>query len=87
MEYVELLSTGLKTIYTIAPSLLRLIILNQTTKLLFVVYRKVQRWVHSYFYFILMTRQIVPRNYHFEFLPMTQMCFTQVISYNILKQL
>ena len=71
MEYVELLLTGLK----IAPSLLPLTILNRAMK----------RWVHSYFYFILMTYQTALRNYHFEFL-LTQICFTQVISYKILKQ-
>ena len=41
---------------------------------------------HSYFYYILMTCQIVPRNYHFESLLMIQICFIQVISYIILKQ-
>ena len=41
---------------------------------------------HSYFYFILMTCQTALRNYHLEFFDeQTQMCCTQVISYNILK--
>ena len=75
MEYVELLLTGLKTTYMIAPSLLPLTILNRTMK----------RWVHSYFYLILISFQSGLRNYHFEFL-LTQICLTQVISYNILKQ-
>ena len=76
MEYVELLLTGLKTTCMIAPSLLPLTILNRAMK----------RWVHSYFYFILMTCQTALRNYHLEFFAkQTQMCFTQVISYNILK--
>ena len=76
MEYVELLLTGLKTTYMIAPSLLALTILNRAMK----------RWVHSYFYFILMTCQTALRNYHLEFFDeQTQMCCTQVISYNILK--
>ena len=86
MEYVELLLTGLKTTYMIAPSLLRLTILNPTMKRLSVVYRKRQRLVRSYFYYMLMIYQIVPRNYHVESLLMIQMCFTQVISYIILKQ-
>ena len=72
MEYGELLLTSLKTTYTIAPSLLRLTILNPTMKRLLVVYRKDQRLVRSYFYYILMICQIVPRNYHFESLLMTQ---------------
>ena len=57
MEFVELRLTGLKTTYMIAPSLLPLTILNRAMK----------RWVHSYFYFILMTCQTALRNYHLEF--------------------
>jgi len=42
--------------------------------------------VGFYFYYILMICQIVTRNYHLESLLMTRMCFTQMISYIILKQ-
>ena len=87
VEYVELLLTGLKATYIIAPSLLRFTILNPTMKRLLVVYRKDQRLVRSYFYCVLMICQIVPRNYHFESLLMKiQICFTQMISLIMLKQ-
>ena len=76
----------LKTTYIIAPSLLRLATLNPAMIRLFVVYHKGQSWVHSYFYFILMTCLTARRNYHFEFLLMTQICFTQVISCNIFSK-
>ena len=82
MEYVELLLTGLKITYIVAPTVK---IGDTKSSYVTIVCGMPQESTlgPSYFYFILLTCQTALRNCHFEFLQMAQICFTQVISYNI----
>ena len=61
MVYVEILSDGLKTTYTIdiVIKLSKLVTLSEAVTPLSVVYLKGQLWVHCYFYFMLMICQTV----------------------------
>ena len=79
MVYVEILSDGLKTTYTILIRLSKLVTLYLAVRPLSVVYLKGQVWVHCYFCFILMICQTVKVNYPSESLLMALICFIQVI--------
>ena len=74
MVYVEILSDGLKTTYTIVIRLSKLVTLYQAVRPLSVVYLKGQLWVHCYFCFILTICQTVQANYPSESLLMTLIC-------------
>ena len=64
--YVEILSDGLKTTYTIVIKLSKLVTLYLGVRPLFVLYLKGQLWVHCYFCFILMISQTVQANHPSE---------------------
>ena len=64
--YVEILSDGLKTTYTIVIKLSKLVTLYLGVRPLFVLYLKGQLWVHCYFCFILMICQTVQANHPSE---------------------
>ena len=72
MVYVEILSDGLKTTYTIRLS--KLVTLYLAVRPLSVVYLKGQLWVHCYFCFILTICQTFQANYPSESLLMTLIC-------------
>ena len=74
MVYVEILSDGLKTTYTIVIKFSKLVTLYQAVRPLSVVYLKGQLWVHCYFCYILTICQTVQANYLSESLLMTLIC-------------
>ena len=76
MVYVELLLNGLKVIYAIGLNLLKLVIPDLVVKLLLVEYQKDQPWVPN-----------CSNKLPFRCLLMIQICFIQVITYNILNLL
>lgn len=73
MAYVEYPSTGLKSIFTIALSLLRLVPANLMLKPLLVEYHRDQLWVLYYSYFISMIYLTAQKNYPFVYLLMIQL--------------
>ena len=79
MLYVEILSDGLKTTYTIIIRSSKLVTLYLAVRPISMEYLKGQLWVHCYFCFILLIWQTVQANYPSESLLMTLICFIQLI--------
>ena len=80
LVYVEILSDGLKTTYTIVISSSKLVTLYLAVRPLAVECLRDQLWVHCYFCFILMICQTVQANYPSEYLLLTLICFNYTVN-------